>query len=90
MPSVKGRALLQRITEPLRMGKIMYDLLTPQVRQWVYGIIAALMPILVIAGLSSELASSIALLVSAILGVGSNALAAVNVPRDDAGKHAAE
>lgn len=68
----------------------MMNILTPEVRQWVYGVVAALMPILVIAGLSSELASSIALLVSALLGLGTNALAAVNVPRNDAGKHAAE
>lgn len=74
----------------VQKGNQMMNILTPEVRQWVYGVVAALMPILVIAGLSSELASSIALLVSALLGLGTNALAAVNVPRDDAGKHAAE
>ena len=84
---------MHRAAGKMRLGmgsNKMMNLLTPEVRQWVYGVVAALMPILVITGLSSELASSIALLVSALLGLGTNALAAVNVPRNDAGKHAAE
>ena len=55
--------------------------LKPETRKWIYGIIAALVPLLVTIGtLSDELASQILSVVAAILTVGGSALAIKNVP----------
>lgn len=57
--------------------------LKPETRKWIYGIIAALVPLLVTLGtLSEELASQILTVVAAILTVGGSALAIKNVPSD--------
>ena len=55
--------------------------LKPETRKWIYGIIAALVPLLVTIGtLSDELASQILSVVAAILTVSGSALAIKNVP----------
>jgi hypothetical protein len=55
--------------------------LKPETRKWIYGIIAALVPLLVTLGtLSDQLASQILTVVAAILTVGGSALAIKNVP----------
>jgi hypothetical protein len=55
--------------------------LKPETRKWIYGIIAALVPLLVTIGtLSDELASQILSVVAAVLTVGGSALAIKNVP----------
>jgi hypothetical protein len=55
--------------------------LKPETRKWIYGIVAALVPLLVTIGtLSDELASQILSVVAAILTVGGSALAIKNVP----------
>jgi hypothetical protein len=57
---------------------------TPHTRKWIYGIIAALVPLLVMLGtISEELASQILAVVAAVLTVGGSALAIKNVPTDD-------
>lgn len=57
--------------------------LKPETRKWIYGIIAALVPLLVTLGtLSEELASQILTVVAAVLTVGGSALAIKNVPSD--------
>jgi hypothetical protein len=58
--------------------------LPPQTRKWIYGIIAALVPLLVALGTISEpLAGQILAVAAAILTVGGSALAIKNVPKDD-------
>lgn len=55
--------------------------LPPHTRKWIYGIIAALVPLLVTLGtLSEPLASQILSVVAAVLTVGGSALAIKNVP----------
>jgi hypothetical protein len=55
--------------------------LKPETRKWIYGIIAALVPLLVTLGtLSEPLAGQILTVVAAILTVGGSALAIKNVP----------
>jgi hypothetical protein len=54
--------------------------LTPQVRTYVYGVISAALPLLVTAGfLAPEDMQQWLLLSAAVLGLGSNILAAANV-----------
>lgn len=54
--------------------------LTPQVRTYIYGVISAALPLLVTAGfLAPEDMQQWLLLSAAILGLGSNILAAANV-----------
>ena len=58
--------------------------LPPQTRKWIYGIIAALVPVLVTIGsLSEPLAGQILGVAAAVLTVGGSALAIKNVPTDD-------
>jgi hypothetical protein len=65
------------------MTQMIFDL-PPQTRKWIYGIIAALVPLLVTLGaLSEPLASQIMGVVAAVLTVGGSALAIKNVPKDD-------
>jgi hypothetical protein len=55
-------------------------ILTPQVRTYIYGVISAALPLLVTAGfLAPEDMQQWLLLSAAILGLGSNILAAANV-----------
>lgn len=61
----------------------MFDL-PPATRKWIYGIIAALVPLLVALGsISNELGQQILNVVAAVLAVGGSALAIKNVPMDD-------
>jgi hypothetical protein len=65
------------------MTQMIFDL-PPQTRKWIYGIIAALVPLLVALGTISEpLAGQILAVAAAILTVGGSALAIKNVPKDD-------
>jgi len=65
------------------MTQMIFDL-PPQTRKWIYGIIAALVPLLVTLGtLSEPLAGQIMGVVAAVLTVGGSALAIKNVPKDD-------
>jgi hypothetical protein len=58
----------------------MMKFLTPQVRTYVYGVISAALPLLVTAGfLAPEDMQQWLLLSAALLGLGSNILAAANV-----------
>ena len=58
----------------------MSKFLTPQVRTYIYGVISAALPLLVTAGvLAPEDMQQWLLLAAAILGLGSNILAAANV-----------
>ena len=51
-----------------------------RVRQWLYGIAAAVVPLLVLLGLvADEVGQAILTVVAAVLAVGSSALAGVNV-----------
>jgi hypothetical protein len=53
----------------------------PETRKWIYGVIASVVPLLVILGLLSEdLALPILDVVAALLTVGGSALAIKNVP----------
>jgi hypothetical protein len=61
----------------------MFDL-PPATRKWIYGIIAAAVPLLVALGsISNELGQQILNVVAAVLAVGGSALAIKNVPMDD-------
>lgn len=58
--------------------------LPPQTRKLIYGVIAALVPLLVALGtLSEPLAGQILAVAAAILTVGGSALAIKNVPNED-------
>jgi hypothetical protein len=62
----------------------------PEVRKWIYGIIVAVIPLLVINGLlSNEEASQYLFLAAAILGLGGAGLALPNTPSRVKGKHEA-
>ena len=57
---------------------------TPATRKWIYGVIAAVVPLLVAIGiLSEELASPILNIFAAILTFGGSALAFSNVPSNE-------
>ena len=56
---------------------------TPATRKWIYGLIAAIVPLLVTLGiLSEELASPLLNVFAALLTIGGSALAISNVPSD--------
>jgi uncharacterized membrane protein len=56
----------------------------PKTRKWIYGIIAALVPLLVTLGiLSPELSKDLIAIAAAVLTVGGSALAIKNVPDQD-------
>jgi hypothetical protein len=58
--------------------------LPPQTRKLIYGVIAAVVPLLVAFGTIAEpLAGQILAVAAAILTVGGSALAIKNVPKDD-------
>jgi hypothetical protein len=57
---------------------------TPETRKWIYGVIAAIVPLLVAIGiLSEELASPLLNVFAALLTIGGSALAISNVPSDN-------
>lgn len=55
----------------------------PEVRRWIYGVIAATVPLLVMIGsLTDEVAQQVLSIAAAVLAVGGSALAISNVPKD--------
>ena len=65
------------------MTQMIFDL-PPQTRKLIYGVIAAVVPLLVAFGTIAEpLAGQILAVAAAILTVGGSALAIKNVPKDD-------
>jgi hypothetical protein len=57
---------------------------TPTTRKWIYGIIAALVPLFVTLGITTpDLAKDYLAVAAAVLTVGGSALAIKNVPSDD-------
>ena len=58
--------------------------LKPAVRKWIYGIIAATVPLLISLGsITSDLGTQILNVAAAVLAVGGSALAISNVPNED-------
>jgi hypothetical protein len=58
--------------------------LKPAVRKWIYGIVAATVPLLIALGsISSELGAQILNVAAAVLAIGGSALAISNVPDED-------
>jgi hypothetical protein len=58
--------------------------LKPEVRKWIYGIIAATVPLLISIGtITGELGTQILNVAAAILSVGGSVLAIKNVPDQD-------
>lgn len=58
--------------------------LKPAVRKWIYGIIAATVPLLIAVGsITSDLGAQILNVAAAVLAVGGSALAISNVPDQD-------
>lgn len=56
----------------------------PHTRKWIYGIIAATVPLLVALGyLSPEISKELLAIAAAVLTVGGSALAIKNVPDED-------
>lgn len=54
--------------------------LTPEVRSWLYNVSMAVIPLLVVFGVfDQDVAGQVALIVAAVLGVSSNAVARLNV-----------
>ena len=61
----------------------MFDL-KPEVRKWIYGIVAATVPLLISLGtITGELGTQILNVAAAVLAVGSSVLAIKNVPDED-------
>ena len=58
--------------------------LKPAVRKWIYGIIAATVPLLVTVGtLTDEVAQQLLNISAAVLSIGGSVLAISNVPEED-------
>jgi hypothetical protein len=58
--------------------------LKPAVRKWIYGIIAATVPLLIsIGSISSELGAQILNVAAAVLAIGGSVLAITHVPDED-------
>jgi len=56
----------------------------PETRKWIYGIVAALVPLLVTLGtLTDDVARQLLNILAAVLTVGSSSLAIANVPQTD-------
>ena len=61
---------------------MMFDL-PPHVRKWIYGIIAATVPLLITVGsISGELGQQILSVAAAVLAISGSALAIKNVPNE--------
>jgi hypothetical protein len=68
------------------MERIMTNL-TPETRRWIYGIIAATIPLLVTLGtITGEVAGQMLNIAAASLAIGGSALAIANVNESDAKK----
>lgn len=58
--------------------------LHPEVRKWIYGIIAATVPLLIALGsITDEVGTQILNVAAAVLAIGGSALAISNVPKDE-------
>ena len=58
--------------------------LHPEVRKWIYGIIAATVPLLIALGnITDEVGAQILNVAAAVLAIGGSALAITNVPKDE-------
>jgi hypothetical protein len=58
--------------------------LQPEVRKWIYGIIAATVPLLIVLGsITDEIGAQVLNVSAAVLAVGGSALAISNVPKDE-------
>ena len=56
----------------------------PEVRKWIYGIIAATVPLLIAMGtLADEVGAQILNVAAAVLAIGGSTLAITNVPKSD-------
>jgi hypothetical protein len=56
----------------------------PHIRKWIYGIIAATVPLLITVGsLNPQIGSEILNVAAAVLAIGGSALAIKNVPTDE-------
>ena len=56
----------------------------PHIRKWIYGIIAATVPLLIsIGSVSGEVGQQVLNVAAAVLAIGGSALAIKNVPNDD-------
>lgn len=57
--------------------------LNPKTRKYIYGIVLAVLPLLVTFGILDDgTAGQVALIAAAVLGVGESALALANTPKD--------
>jgi hypothetical protein len=66
------------MTERRRMN------LTPSTRKWIYGIVAATVPLLVTLGtVTNETATAVLNVLAAVLAVGGSSLAIANVPAQE-------
>jgi hypothetical protein len=64
---------------------MMGNILTPEVRQWIYNVSMAVVPLLVMFGVfDQDVAGQVALIIAAVLGLGSNAVARANVTKPTA------
>lgn len=58
--------------------------LKPEVRKWIYGIIATTVPLLIAVGtLADEVGAQILNVAAAVLAIGGSTLAISNVPKDE-------
>ena len=58
--------------------------LKPEVRKWIYGIVATTVPLLVALGtVTDELGAQILNVAAAVLAIGGSALAITNVPKEE-------
>lgn len=60
--------------------KVLKDIFTPETRNWIYGVVVALLGLLAVFGwVTNDVADKIIILVMAILGMAQGALAKANV-----------
>lgn len=58
--------------------------LKPEVRKWIYGIIATTVPLLIAVGtIADEVGAQILNVAAAVLAIGGSTLAITNVPKDE-------
>lgn len=64
--------------------KALQDIFTPEVRKWIYNVVAAVIPLLIIFDiLTPEIGTQWLLVAAAVLGLGTNMLASSNVTVKD-------
>jgi hypothetical protein len=57
--------------------------LKPEVRKWIYGIIATTVPLMIALGtITDEIGAQVLNVAAAVLAIGGSALAITNVPKD--------